>query len=928
MTDEQLIPLFDLFQEEVRTHGDVLRDLLATWLTQPVDPDAIVRAAHSIHGAARIVGLVEAAQLASRLEAALNRQTRAPGAGAHAALGVTQAEPLMQTTELLTEFTALSEHDALTWPARHADTIASLTAQLDAMPGSTPARNDHAAASSAPTGDHEWARESSVPRGIDGLGDLFRAEVETHVRALSDGLVALEADPTHSDTLSQIMRAAHSIKGAARVLGVEGATRLAHAIEDCFVAAGAGRIVVDAGSIDTMLEATDLLARLADGTAEAPARWERAHADAIERLERTCAAIALGQGPSLQVRGAERVPPLVANLATAAVDAAPAAITRVAGAQSGLKPGAGEVNEATRSLRVHAPTIQRLVGLASEMLVDSRRVAPYATTLRGIVRRMDRLIESVEMLRWRQLTADDLSLIDAALERLKDDMLACREQAVGVQHDIGALAYRNEENSLRLYRDAMTTRMRPFADGVHGFPRMVRDVARQLNKTVEFVIEGGNVGVDREILEKLEAPLNHLLRNALDHGIEGAEERVANGKPARATLRLVASHRGGMLTIDVHDDGRGIDVERIRRRVIERGWLTPEAAASLSTNGAIDYLFKPGFSTADSVTEISGRGVGLDVVLSSLRDVDGSVRVTTHPGRGTEFHLTLPVTRSVLRAVVASVAGEPHAFPLARIDCLIQFDPDEVTTSEGRPYVRHAGRNVGLVSAASVLGLGDAPPGDGRWTAVVIGSGDDLCGLVVDRLLGEHDLVVLPLDPRLGKVADIAAASILPDGDVVLIVDIDDIRHSVRRAADPGSLRGIDDTAAGARKVARRVLVVDDSVTVREIQRHLLLQNGFDVVTATDGRDAWRALQTADFDLIVSDVDMPRMNGLELARSVKQDARLRHVPFMIVSYREHDDDRSAGLAAGADVYIAKSEYDIDGFLHAVQRLLAASTTSP
>jgi two-component system, chemotaxis family, sensor histidine kinase and response regulator WspE len=376
-----------------------------------------------------------------------------------------------------------------------------------------------------------------------------------------------------------------------------------------------------------------------------------------------------------------------------------------------------------------------------------------------------------------------------------------------------------------------------------------------------------------------------------------------------------------MLIVTVADDGRGIDPVRVRERIVRRGLVDAEVAVGLSDTEVLDYVFVPGFSTAAEVTEISGRGVGLDVVRSVVQEVGGTVRISSTVGEGTSFHLQLPITLSVIRAVVVEIAGEPYAFPLMRIERIVQVPMSELRTLENLQYFVLEGKNVGLVQARQVLELDGAPPATGDTLPVVVLSDRTrLCGVAIDRFLGEHDLVIRPLDPRLGKVADVSAAAVMTDGSPLLIVDVEDMVRSIVRLLQGGQLGKVARGDVTARK-KKHVLIVDDSITVREVQRQLLANRGYDVTVAVDGVDGWHMIQGGGFDLVISDVDMPRMNGIELVRSIKQDPRLRETPVMIVSYKDREEDRRRGLDAGANYYLTKSDFHDDTLLQAVHDLI-------
>ena len=486
----------------------------------------------------------------------------------------------------------------------------------------------------------------------------------------------------------------------------------------------------------------------------------------------------------------------------------------------------------------------------------------------------------------------------------------------------------SEDLSSRLHHEVLTSRMRPLADGVRGFPRLVRDLARELGKQARFEVVGETTGVDRDILDRLEAPLNHLIRNALDHGLETPEDRRAAGKSPMGTIRLEARHREGMLQVVLSDDGRGIGLERLRAKVVERGLTTAAMAARLSEAELLDFLFLPGFSTKEQVTEVSGRGVGLDVVQSMVQAVRGTVKVASRPGKGTRFVLQLPITVSVIRPLLVEIAGEPYAFPLSRIDRIFMLDRKDLRELEGKPHAMLDDQPVGLVEAVAVFELpADVVRKAGELMPVVVASDrGHRFGVIVDRFLGERDLRVSPLDARLGKVPNVNSSSVLDNGWPVLIVDVEDLIRSIDNLLSGRRLGKLaaERVAERQTQAPKRVLVVDDSITVRELERQLLESRGYVVDTAVDGLDGWNAIRTAHYDLVVSDVDMPRMDGIQLVRHIKEDARLKRIPVVVVSYKDREEDRIRGLDAGADSYLTKSSFHDRTFLSTVADLIGGA----
>ncbi|MFS2218810.1 hybrid sensor histidine kinase/response regulator, partial [Telluria sp. Tellsp104] len=480
--------------------------------------------------------------------------------------------------------------------------------------------------------------------------------------------------------------------------------------------------------------------------------------------------------------------------------------------------------------------------------------------------------------------------------------------------------------STRLADEVLALRMCPFAEGVHALPRMVRDLARGLGKDVRVEIAGADTLVDRAVLARMEGPLHQLLRNAVDHGMELPAERTAAGKPAHGTIRLEARHRGGMLALAVADDGRGVDPERIRTAAVRRQVAAPAFAAELSQAELMEFLFLPGFSLKESANELSGRGVGLDVVRDAVQGLNGTARAESAPGAGFTTVITLPLTQSIVRALVVDVAGEAYALPIARVEGVRRVPAGAVRTLHGRQYVdaTDGSGQLGLVAASQVLALGEAVAGV-DLVLVAIGTGRERYGLVVDAVRGEQSLTVQPLEPTFGKLRDIAAAALLDDGTPVLILDVPDMLHSIARLLDDGAALRLGfaagESAAGR---ARRVLVVDDSLTVREMQRKLLAARGYHVDVALDGLDGWNQLRGADYDLVITDIDMPRLDGIGLTERIRRDPRLARLPVMIVSYKDRPEDRARGLEAGADYYLAKGAFHDATLLDAVRDLVGGA----
>jgi len=774
--------------------------------------------------------------------------------------------------------------------------------------------------------------------GAFSMWELFRGEVESQMRVLTSELLALENSESPKEQLASAMRAAHSIKGAARIVNLNIAVTLAHTMEDCLVAAQEGALTLNPQAIDVLLQSADLLAQVATVEESAVPEWIEQQGAAVDALigrltdvrsgkiiETPIPAAPSAASPPAPVAQAP-IPPekpekVSAPATETASDSAQAAASAVAPATKAPVRASRPGESPDRAVKVAAQTFNRLMGFAGESLVQSRWFEPFSESMLGLKRRhneIDNLLQSLQPF-LEDAPAQVASTLAAARRKLQET----RDTVGKQQAELDGFGLRAAGLSNRLYREVVASRMRPFGDGVHGFPRMVRDVARQLGKQVQLEIIGTTTEVDREILERLETPLNHVIRNSLDHGIEAPAERVAAGKSPTGTIRVEARHRAGLFVLTMSDDGRGVEIESLRKKVSDKGLATSEMAAQFSEAELLEFLFLPGFSTAASVTDISGRGVGLDAVKEMGKAVGGVVRIASRAGQGFSIQLELPLTLSVLRTFVAEIGGEPFAFPLTRIASVMKVNRTDLSNLEGQQYFSFNGERVGVVSGLEVLEMPGTPNWGEQICVVLLGDHTNRYGLAVDRFIGEYEMAVRPLDARLGKVASISAAALMDDGSPILIVDAEDLTRSVETLLHGGRLRGLGQS--GTVQVSRkRILVVDDSITVREVQRSLLQNRGYEVEVAVDGMDGWNALRASQYDLTITDIDMPRMTGIELVSKIKADPKLTSLPVIIVSYKDREEDRLKGLEAGADRYLTKSSFHDETLLSAVAELIGDS----
>jgi len=435
-------------------------------------------------------------------------------------------------------------------------------------------------------------------------------------------------------------------------------------------------------------------------------------------------------------------------------------------------------------------------------------------------------------------------------------------------------------------------------------------------------VEGGQAQLDKKIIEELKDPLMHLLRNALDHGVEKPDERLRAGKRPAGLLRLSAAQKSSSVVIEIEDDGAGIDLERVRSLALRRGFVTEAELPEMTDQQILGLIFRPGFSTKGMITDLSGRGVGLDVVLTNIERLKGTITVNSEPGRGSVFSIRLPITLATAQALLVRVSGETFAIPLAAVELIAEVGLDQVTAIEAREAILIEGQPTALVRLNEILQL----PGEsshleagGKAPIVLLGSTEERVAFLVDELLGEHEVVVKGLGAPLRRVRNVSGATIAGDGAVVLILNVFDLIKASQKVR--GLWLADKRRVEAGRRGAARVLVVDDSVTTRLLEKGILESNGFDVTLAVDGLDALEKLADGGFELVVSDVEMPRMNGFELTRQLRRDDAHRDLPVILVTSLSSDEDRKAGVEAGADAYIVKGAFDQGNLIATIRQLL-------
>lgn len=760
----------------------------------------------------------------------------------------------------------------------------------------------------------------------------FRIEADEHLRAMAAGLLELEqlpADAPQANLIERVFREAHSLKGAARAVNLTEIESVCQALENIFSAMKSGQLALTRLLCDLMQEAIDALGTLlsVEGAATAVA-GKSAVSTLIRRINDAFKSVTSSQDkPVAEAREAGDAAP--ASHAVAMTDMRPppqpgtlSETVRVPTAKLGLvmrqaeellspklaaQQRIGELREIGATLvawKKERSKIQPLLRSVERSLGKSK--AGNASGKNGGADGRQELVKLLEYLEAEHLSAKTLEGRVAAMKK-------------SAEHDQRALAGM-VDGLLYNVREML---MLPFSSLLEAFPRFIRDIARDHGKEIALVIQGGEIEIDRRILEELKDPLTHMLRNCVDHGIEKPEVRREKQKPAGGTITLtVAQKDGAKVEIAVADDGAGIDLEKVKASARRLGLVSAEGAEQLGEREALGLIFRSGVTTSPIVTDISGRGLGLAIVVEKAERLGGSVATETRPGAGTTFRLLVPLSLATFRGILVRLGDQLFVLPLRHVERALRVARQDIRTLENRAAITLGGEAVALVRLVDALALPRAASGDdGNAQVVVLGLDGVRIAFEVDEILGEQEVLVKMLGRQLARVRNVAGACVLGTGRVVPVLNAADLMKSAVQQA-PAAPAPAAEPVEGMRQ--RAIMVVEDSITSRSLLKNILESAGYHVTTAVDGIDAYTALKTGPCDLVVSDVDMPRMNGFDLTAKIRTDNQLAELPVVLVTALESREHRERGIDVGANAYIVKSSFDQSNLLEIVGQLVGAA----
>ena len=711
---------------------------------------------------------------------------------------------------------------------------------------------------------------------------VFRGELVEQVHIMNAEVLALEKEPRDVEHLKSLFRVSHTLKGAARSAGVPLVEQVCHALESLLAR-------VRDRALELAPEHFALLYAAADALSDAGRRLEASHSldgSPLSVLHGILTGAVAQQGKTLPL------PP--AGMATSVA----------------AQGSEGQVRVSVKKLDGLAATVEQLLVARRQIAVwtsDVQVLHDKATSRATLLRRNGRRARLVlERAATASTDAQGLPDPEESLRQLVRESEQLASSGMAIERTLGAATD-------RLARQVRQLRMRPFADACEALPRAVRDLAAASRKDVQFEILGAEVEADRAVLDGLRDALLHAVRNAVDHGIELPAVRQHCGKPRLGTVTVAAALREDRIVVTVTDDGAGLDVARIRAQMERQGLSIPVGDRDVAR-----ALFQGGLSTKTEATPISGRGVGLDAVRAALAELRGSVDVTWEEQRGTTLILECPPALATIRALLASVGSQTLAVPTTHVERLLRVAPSEVRSIEGRHVLFVAGVPVPLISLARILPPLDERPVSGPVSIVLLRAGGQRLAVAVDDLIAEEEIMLRPLSAGIPRLPHLSGAALLGTGRIALVLDVAAlIATGLSHAAE--GLIVAETIPAGAHKP--RILVVDDSITTRLLEQSILEAAGYDVVTGVDGADGWRLLQERGADLVVADVEMPRMDGFGLCEAIRSSKRFKELPVVLLTALESPEHRQRGLAAGADAYVAKSSFDQESLLERIRQLL-------
>jgi two-component system, chemotaxis family, sensor kinase CheA len=762
----------------------------------------------------------------------------------------------------------------------------------------------------------------------------FRLEADGHLQNMVAGLLSLEKTPVaeQSALVEVIFRAAHSLKGAARAVNLTHVEAVCRSLENVFSATKDRRLIISSDLIDLLLQATDVLGRLVDMNDAEATVLKLPVATLIRQLADTLTSPAPGL-PMPEPERKVRPTPSDRTSANSGADTAP-------------RPARAR---ASATVRVSAEKLDVVMRQVEELLLPRlavghrvEEIGRAATTLAAwkkqrlqiqpVLRVVDRELTHGIRDGSHSLAAHELPKLlkyldteQVQIKMLEDQLGRLQQAAAQDQRMLASIT-----DSLR--QDVKEMQLLPFSSLLNILPRFSRQLAREQGKNLEMIIQGSELEMDRHILEEMKDPLIHLVRNCIDHGLEPSPVRVGKGKPPQGTITIACSQKdSSTVEVLVADDGAGFDIPLMKEAACKLGIVSADEAEHLEEAEATALAFQSGVTTSPIVTDISGRGLGLAIVHEKIEHLGGGIVVKTKPGTGTAFHISLPRALANFRGVLVHASEQLFVIPSTSVERVVRIPHKEILTVENRPTILVDKQPVSLVWLCDVLELPRRPAPVERMddaTAIVLGSGLLRVAFLVDQIVGEQEVLVKALTRPLTRVRNISGASVLGSGRVAPVLNTTDLLKSAAKRPSATQQSAPAFSRQEEKKEKKQsILVVEDSITSRVLLKNIMESAGYRVSTAVDGVDGYTLLKTGAFDLVVSDVEMPRMDGFGLTAQIRAEKQFAGLPVVLVTALESREHRERGIDVGANAYIVKSSFDQSNLLEVIRRLIGRLSTS-
>ncbi|MDI6736337.1 MAG: hybrid sensor histidine kinase/response regulator [bacterium] len=712
----------------------------------------------------------------------------------------------------------------------------------------------------------------------------FKEETDERLNNLNKGLLNLEENPENEALLNEVFREAHTLKGSAKMVGLSHINRIAHQMEDLLGRVKEKQLNLTPQINDLLFECIDSIKILTD--AEISKKEVNIDVDLLcEDLKKACTGELVREKRKVEKK-----------------------IRLIEGAPQEVRYEKIGFEE---TIRVEIGKLDKLLNLSGEMIINRGRLNSLFAQLKDISELTGEQTRYLEQLKDRANGfKSDVEKLSLYQQKVKDGLTWLLTRYDEGLNELSSFTNELEDIVIKM-------RMLPVATIFDLFPRVIRDMAKEYDKEINLEIKGEKTGLDKKILEEIKDPLMHLVRNCVDHGIETPEERALLGKPRAGKICFEARQEGANILIEILDDGRGIDANKIKRIALKKKLITPEQVEKLSGENVIYLIFTPGFSTRENVTDISGRGVGLDVVKENIERLKGSIIVSTQPSKGTKFTLRMPLTLSITLALIVKSSKQIFAIPTSEIEKIVRVSSDEIKLVGDKEVVKVDDKTIPFVKLNRIFGLKE-PITPGEMFMIIIYLAGERIGFIVDEIISEQEIVIKSLGEYVKKPDNISGATIWGDGEIVLIVDVFDLMKSAKKSYFERNLT-IDEEKEEVSRYA--ILVVDDSLTTRELEKNILESVGYEVDLAIDGSHALEKLKQKRFNLVVTDIAMPNMNGFELTSCIKNDDKYKDIPVIMVTAEEKEEDKKRGVEVGASAYILKSAFDQKGLLDIIGRLV-------